>query len=208
MTLEDDLVTAVADLEEDEAIEIVKKLLQLGKNPTEIFNIVRNGMTVVGERFESKEYFLADLIYSGELFEEINKILMPLIKSDSGGKPLGKVVFGTVKNDIHDIGKNIVIGLLRAEGIDIIDVGVDQPVEVFVKAVKDEKPNVVGLSGLLTLAIESMKKTTEAIKEFDPNIPVIIGGGPVDESVCVHVGADGWAPDAIQAVKIFKKFLD
>ncbi|MHA1268371.1 MAG: cobalamin B12-binding domain-containing protein [Candidatus Helarchaeota archaeon] len=208
MTLEDDLINAIADLDEDKAKEIVNEMVKIGKDPTEIYNYVRKGMTIVGERFASKEYFLADLIYSGELFEEINTILIPLIKKTSSDKPLGKVVFGTVKNDIHDIGKNIVIGLLRAEGIEVIDLGVDQPVEVFVNAVKKYKPDVVGLSGLLTLAIESMKKTISAIKAEDQNIPIIIGGGPVDEKVCEYVGADDWSPDAVAGVKVFKKFLD
>lgn len=208
MTLKDDLIQAMEDLEEDKALEIVNKLVDEGKSATEIFSYVRDGMTKVGEKFASKEYFLADLIYSAEIFEEINKILMPLIKGEEAGKPLGKVVIGTVKNDIHDIGKNIVIGLLRAEGIDVIDLGVDQPVQAFVDAVKKENPHVVGLSGLLTLAIDSMKKTIKAIKEINPKIPVLVGGGPVDQKVSDYVEADDWAEDAVGAVKVFKKYLD
>jgi methanogenic corrinoid protein MtbC1 len=208
MTLKDDLIQAMEDLEEDKALEIVNKLIDEDKSATEIFSYVRDGMTKVGVKFASKEYFLADLIYSAEIFEEINKILMPLIKAGEAGKPLGKVVIGTVKNDIHDIGKNIVIGLLRAEGIEVVDLGVDQPVEVFVNAVKKEKTKAVGLSGLLTLAIDSMKKTVKAIKEINPNIPVLVGGGPVDQKVCEYVEADDWAEDAVGAVKLFKKYLD
>ncbi|MBD3227389.1 MAG: cobalamin-binding protein [Candidatus Lokiarchaeota archaeon] len=209
MTLKEDLVNAVADLDDELAKDIVKRLLDEGISATEIFGYVRDGMTEFGKRFESKEYFLADLIYSGELFEEINKILMPKIKeSPTEAKSLGKVVFGTVKNDIHDIGKNIVIGLLKAEGINVIDLGVDQPVEAFIESVKKNNPDIVGLSGLLTLAIESMKKTRNAIKKINPNLPVVIGGGPVDQKVCDHVGADGWAKDAVEAVKLFKKFID
>ncbi len=207
MTIEEDLINAVADLEEEEAINLVKQLIDAGKDPVDIFSLVRDGMTIVGDRFAAKEYFLADLIFSGELFEKINEILMPLIKKSSATKPLGKVVFGTVQNDIHDIGKNIVIGLLRAEGIEVVDLGVDQPPEKFVETINKEKPNAVGLSGLLTLAIESMKKTVEAIKAADPNLPVIVGGGPVDENVCKHVGADDWAPDAVSAVNVFKKYI-
>ena len=207
MTLEEDLVAAITDLEEDKAKEIVNQLIKEGRAATEIFNYIRDGMTQVGNKFASKEYFLADLIYSGEIFEEINKTLMPLIKGDDKTKPIGRVVFGTVKNDIHDIGKNIVIGLLKAEGIDVIDVGVDSPVKVFVDAVKKEKPQAVGLSGLLTLAIESMKNTVKAIKAID-DVPVIVGGGPVDESVCKYVGADDWAKDAVDAIKVFKKYMD
>ena len=208
MTLKDDLIQAMEDLEEDKALEIVNKLIDEGKSATEIFSYVRDGMTKVGEKFASKEYFLADLIYSAEIFEEINKILMPLIKGGEAGKPLGKVVIGTVKNDIHDIGKNIVIGLLRAEGIDVVDLGVDQPIQSFVDAVKKENPQAVGLSGLLTLAIDSMKKTVKAIKEINPKIPVLVGGGPVDKKVCEYVEADDWAEDAVGAVKLFKKYLD
>ncbi|MHA1310046.1 MAG: cobalamin B12-binding domain-containing protein [Candidatus Helarchaeota archaeon] len=208
MTNEEDLINAMADLEEEKVIDLTNQLLKDGKKPVEIFNIIRKGMTIVGDKFASKEYFLADLIYSAEIFEEINKILMPLIKKSGDSKQLGKVVMGTVKNDIHDIGKNIVIGLLRAEGIDVIDLGVDKPIESFIEAIKKEKPKAVGLSGLLTLAIDSMKKTIEAIKSLDPNIPVIVGGGPVDADTCKYVNANDWAPDAVEAVKVFKKYLD
>ena len=210
MTTADDLVDAVEMLEDEDALKFVQELIAQNKSPDEIFNALRKGMQKVGEKFAKKEYFLADLVYSAELFQDINKIIMPLVEEKESGEPLGKIVFGTVKHDIHDIGKDIVIALLRAEGFLVVDLGVDVPPEKFVEVIKKEKPHAVGLCGLLTAAIEQMKETVELIRLNikQENIAILVGGGPIDESVCKYTGADDWAPNAVEAVKSFKKYID
>ncbi|MHA1799671.1 MAG: cobalamin B12-binding domain-containing protein [Candidatus Helarchaeota archaeon] len=201
-----DLEEAIEELDEEKAIIIIKELIK-EKPPVEIFNAIKRGLQKVGEKFESNEYFLADLIYSGELFQELSKYVMPLIKEKQEGEFSGKIVFGTVKNDIHDIGKNIVISLLKAEGFEVIDVGVDIPAEKFVEVIQKEKPFAIGLSCLLTVAIEEMKNTIETIRNNGiTNVTILVGGGPVDESVCKYVGADDWAGNAVDAIKAFKKY--
>ncbi len=209
MTLEDELITAIAELNEARAIEIVQELADR-MSAMDIINLAREGMQRVGDKFAAKEYFLADLIYSAEIFQEIMRKLEPALTITDKAPFKGKIVIGTVKNDIHDIGKNIVISLLRAEGFDVIDLGVDVPVEQFVNAVKNEQPRVLGLSGLLTVAIDEMKKTIQAIEEngLRENLKIIIGGGPMDERVREHVGADASTQDAVEGVKKIKEFFD
>ncbi|MHA1651100.1 MAG: cobalamin B12-binding domain-containing protein [Candidatus Helarchaeota archaeon] len=209
MTLEDELITAIAELNEARAIEIVQELADR-MSAMDIINLAREGMQRVGDKFAAKEYFLADLIYSAEIFQEIMRKLEPALTITDKAPFKGKIVIGTVKNDIHDIGKNIVISLLRAEGFDVIDLGVDVPVEQFVNTVKNEQPRVLGLSGLLTVAIDEMKKTIQAIEEngLRENLKIIIGGGPMDERVREHVGADASTQDAVEGVKKIKEFFD
>ncbi|MDD1777928.1 MAG: cobalamin-dependent protein, partial [Candidatus Helarchaeota archaeon] len=176
MASEDDLIAAMAELNEDRAMEAVRELLKK-KSALDIINVAREGMQHVGEKFAAKEFFLADLIFSAEIFQEIMTLVEPELKKGSETSYIGKVLIGTVKNDIHDIGKNIMASLLRASGFEVVDLGVDVPVEKFVDAIKREKPRVVGLSGLLTIAIDEMKKTIEAIKAngLRDNLKIIIG---------------------------------
>ncbi len=209
MMSEKELMSAIAELDEDRALKIVKELTNK-KSALEIINIARDGMQKVGDKFAAKEYFLADLIFSAEIFQEIMSILEPALTSIDKSQFKGKVVIGTVKNDIHDIGKNIVISLLRAAGFEIVDLGVDVPVETFVEAVKSEQPQVLGLSGLLTIAIEEMKNTIDAIEAngLRKNLKIIIGGGPMDETVRDYVGADANTQDAVEGVNKIKEFID
>ena len=209
MAPEDDLIAAMAELNEDRALGAVRELLKK-KSALEIINVAREGMQQVGEKFAAKEFFLADLIFSAEIFQEIMNLVEPELKKGSETSYIGKVLIGTVKNDIHDIGKNIMVSLLRASGFEVVDLGVDVPVEKFVEAIKREKPRVVGLSGLLTIAIDEMKKTIEAIKAngLRDNLKIIIGGGPMDKSVRDHVGADASSQDAVEGVRLIREFLD
>lgn len=209
MASEEELVRAIAELDEDRALEIVQELSDK-MAALEIINIAREGMQQVGDRFAAKEYFLADLIFSAEIFQEIMKKLEPTLAVTDKSQYKGKVVIGTVKNDIHDIGKNIVVSLLRAAGFEVVDIGVDQPVEKFVEAVKSEQPQVLGLSGLLTIAIEEMKNTINAIEAngLRKNLKIIIGGGPMDETVREFVGADASTQDAVEGVNMIKEFID
>jgi len=208
MSSNEDLIKAIADLDEDHALEIVKELIKT-KSATDIINIAREGMQLVGDKFANKEFFLADLIFSAEIFQEIMTILESKLTTEKVSF-IGKVVIGTVKNDIHDIGKNIILSLLRAAGFEVVDLGVDVPVEKFIEAVKREKPKVLGLSGLLTIAIEEMKNVIDALKanNLREDIKVIVGGGPMDASVRDYVGADANSQDAVLGVNKIREFFD
>lgn len=208
MAAEDELINAMTELDEDRALEAVRELMK-EKSAIEIINVAREGMQQVGEKFAAKEFFLADLIFSAEIFQEIMNLLEPELKVGEETSYLGKVVIGTVKNDIHDIGKNIIASLLRASGLEVVDLGVDVPSEKFVEAIQREQPQVLGLSGLLTIAIDEMKKTIEAIQAngLRDEIKIIVGGGPIDESVRSYVGADASCRDAVEGVRLIKEFL-
>jgi len=202
------LANALADLMEEEALRIVKEKLEAREDPIKILESCRGGMTIVGDRVEKREYFLSDMFMAAEIFSEAMELVRPELKKVAV-KPLGKVVIGTVQGDIHDLGKNIAIALLEAAGFEIHDLGVDVPPEKFVDAIKDVRPEIVGMSGLLTLAIESMKKTTEAISkaELRERVKIIIGGGRADEDAREYIGADAWTDEAVRGVEICKRWI-
>ena len=162
-------------------------------------------MSEVGARFERQDYFVSDLIMSGEIFKQVGALLEPHLGS-GGGSRLGKIVIGTVKGDIHDIGKDIVVNMLKAAGFEVIDLGVDVPPSRFVDALKESGATVLGLSGLLTLAFDSMKETIREVAAagMRDKVRIMVGGGPVDGNVCKAVGADEWGRNAQQAVRLAK----
>lgn len=205
-----DLVQAIADLQEDEALKIVKERLEAGEDPLKILEDARTGLEIVGKRFASGEYFIPDLIYSGEIMSQITEIVKPKIgEVQREAKKLGKVVIGTVAGDIHDIGKNIVVFMLEVNGFEVYDLGVDVPPEKFVQKVKETGATILGLSGFLTLAFDSMKRTIEALKEagLRERVKVMIGGGQVTEEVRKYTGADAYGKDAMAAVTIAKSWV-
>ncbi len=205
-----DLVQAIADLQEDEALKIVKERLEAGEDPLKILEDARTGLEIVGKRFASGEYFIPDLIYSGEIMSQITEIVKPKIgEVQREAKKLGKVVIGTVAGDIHDIGKNIVVFMLEVNGFEVHDLGVDVPPEKFVQKVKETGATILGLSGFLTLAFDSMKRTIEALKEagLRERVKVMIGGGQVTEEVRKYTGADAYGKDAMAAVTIAKSWV-
>lgn len=166
------------------------------------------GMDIVGKKYEEGEYFLAELIMAGETMKEGMKVLEPHLKKGELTK-LGKVVIGTVEGDLHDIGKNIVVTLLSASGFEVIDLGVDVPAEKFVEAVREHKPDILGMSALLTTTMVNMKKVVEALKEagLRDSVKIIIGGAPITEEFAKEIGADAFAPDAVQGVEICKDWM-
>jgi len=202
------LATMLAELKEDETLAEIRKALDGGTDPLALVEGLREGMSLVGRRFEEKEYFLSELIMSAEIFKEAIVLIEPHLKAGEGATK-GKVVIGTVKGDIHDIGKNIVATLLRCEGYDVYDVGVDVPPETFVDKLKETGAGLLGLSGLLTLAFDSMKETVDSLTEagLRDEVKVIIGGGPVNEKVVEFTGADAYGVDAAQAVKLANEYL-
>lgn len=203
------LINLVADLKENEVNEEVDQLLMNGIDPKEILDACRKAVTIVGDRFQNGEYFVPDLILSGVILNDVFSKVKPKIQSSNENQTLGKVMIGTVEGDVHDIGKNIVNLLLDVNGFQVIDLGVDVPPEQFVRAIKEEKPLVVGLSGLLTLAAQSMKDTVDAIEEagLRDQVKIIIGGAVADQNLKEFVGADEFGKDAQDAVTFVKKFL-
>jgi methanogenic corrinoid protein MtbC1 len=202
------ITSLLGDLEEDQLLEAVKQSLSAGADPMAIVEACRDGMEVVGKRFSDEEYFVSELIYSAELFTNVMKIVSPRLpaSADEGSKI--KVVFGTVRDDIHDIGKDIVIAMLRCGGFEVYDLGINVPPKVFVDKVKETGAKIVGMSGLLTIAYASMEETVKALKAAGLNVKTMIGGGMTNELVCNKVGADGWGSSAMDAVNLAKKFSE
>ena len=205
----EDLANTLADLKEEEALAIVQNRLNAGDDPSTILSDANRGMGIVGKRFENNEYFLPELIYSGEIQKEITKMVKPKLVKAVEVKSLGKIVIGTVAGDIHDIGKDIVTFLLEVNGFNVNDLGVDVPAQRFVQEIKEFKPEIVGLSGFLTLAFDSMKETIKAIEEagLRDKVKIMIGGGVLNESVVAYVGADGFERFASGAVSLAKKWI-
>jgi len=203
------LVNTLADLKEDEALKIVKDRLNAGEEPLKILEDARKGMEIVGKRFADSEYFIPDLVYSGELLKAVTELVKPKMTQAAKSKKLGKVVFGTVAGDIHDIGKDIVVFMLDVNGFEVIDLGVDVPVQKFVDKIKESGAPVVGLSGFLTLAFDSMKQTIEAIKDagLKNKVKIMIGGGQISEEIRKYTGADAYGKDAMAAVTLAKGWI-
>jgi methanogenic corrinoid protein MtbC1 len=205
----DDLVNTLADLKEKEALKIVEDRLGAGEEPLKILDDARSGMEIVGKRFAESQYFIPDLVYSGEILKEITELVKPRLAKEAETKRLGKVVFGTVAGDIHDIGKNIVVFMLDVNGFEVYDLGVDVPVQKFVDKIKESGAPIVGLSGFLTLAYDSMKQTVEAMKDagLRDKVKVMIGGGQITEEVMKYTGADAYGRDAMVGVSLAKKWV-
>ncbi len=188
------LAAAMGELDEDTVKEILEEVMSAGgAEAQQALDACQKGMDTVGKLFEDGEYFVGDLIYAGELMTDAVEILKDaLISTESTGAKT-KMILCTVKDDLHDIGKNIVRSMLEAAGFDVLDLGIDCPAEKVVEAAKAENIQIVALSGVLTLALDSMKTTVEALRESCPEVKVIIGGAPVSAEACQRIGADQWA---------------
>jgi 5-methyltetrahydrofolate--homocysteine methyltransferase len=208
--MKDQLVLAIADLEEAEALQLAREMLDGGVDPQDVLEAGKEGMKIVGERFEQKEYFLPELILSGELLQQIGELVKPKLSgNEKTSEPLGKVVIGTVAGDIHDIGKDIVTFMLDAGNFEVHDLGVDVPAQAFVQKIKEVQPEIIGLSGFLTLAFEQMRVTVQAIQEagLRDQVKIMIGGAPMDETAAKFIGADAYGKDATAAVHLAKGWV-
>ena len=206
------LVGHLAEMEEDEGIDLAKKmLLEEGADPMRVLELCRAAMDIVGKKFEDGEYFLPELVLAGEMLDTIGAIAKPLIKNAPGEEPrkLGKVLIGTVHGDLHDIGKNIVSFMLDINGFEVKDIGIDVPAATFVSEIEAFKPDVVGLSGFLTLAFDSMKETIATIDRagLRSDLKIMIGGGQIDETVRAYTGADAFGVNAVEAVSLCKGWM-
>jgi methanogenic corrinoid protein MtbC1 len=205
------LLDAIADMREDEALELAKGMLDAGDDPIRVLELCRMAMETVGKRFQEGEYFLPELILAGEMLERIGEMAKPLIVAGEGkaAKKHGRVLIGTVHGDLHDIGKNIVTFMLDINGYEVKDIGIDVPVERFVEEIRAFQPSVVGLSGFLTLAFDSMKETIDAIAKagMRDKMKIMIGGGQVDETVRAYTGADAYGNNAMAAVTLCRGWI-
>lgn len=207
--MSDQLAELLADLKEEEALDLVTKYIADGVDPMEILAAARHGMQIVGDRFAQNTYFIPDLIFSGEILKAIAERIEPLLKAAGPTDKKGIIVFGTVAGDIHDIGKDIVAFMLDISGFEVHDLGIDVPIQSFVEKIKETGASVVGLSGFLTLAFDAMKETIEAIEAagLRDQVKIMIGGGQIDKQVCEHTGADAYGRDAMEAVKLAEAWL-
>ncbi len=207
--MEQELTKKFAELDEDGVLKLVRQAIESGTDPQVILKACQDGMSAVGEKFESGIYFVSDLMLSGHMFKEVNELLKPLFGYGSDAATKGKVIIGTVSGDIHDIGKDIVVRYLEANSYEVIDLGVDVPAERFVSSVKETGAMVVGLSGLLTLAFDSMKNTIQALEDagLRGRVKVMIGGAIISKDICEYTGADGWGNNTQKAVNFCKEWI-
>jgi 5-methyltetrahydrofolate--homocysteine methyltransferase len=201
------LITLLADMEEEQALALARQMLDAGYDPVRMLDLCRQAMDIVGARYEAQEYFLTELMLAGEMLTEISALARPLISEDARAGAGGRratVVIGTVKGDLHDIGKNIVTFMLEIAGYEVVDLGVDVSAQRFLAAIGERKPAVVALSGFLTLAFDSMKEIIEAFREagIRDDLKIMIGGGQVDERICAFTRADAFGRNAIEAVSL------
>jgi len=202
-----DLAQALADLDEKKVYELVENQVAEAVNPLDIIKECNDGMIRVGELFSKGKYFLMELIYSAEILKLVMKKLDPFLAGIQTDTVRGKVIIGTVKGDIHDLGKNIVITLLEGAGFDVVDLGVDVPIKKFVKAVKETGAKVLGLSALLNSTYPVIKEVVDAISAagLRDQVKIILGGAPINEYVREYAGADYYAKDAVAGVNICKE---
>ena len=205
-----ELSTLVAELQEEAVLDLVQQYLADGVEPLAIIDLCHKGMIQVGEYYEQGRYYIAGLIMAGEIMRQVGQLVFPLLESKITNGDAGSIVLGTVEGDIHFIGKDIFKVLVRVHGFTVHDLGVDVPPSKFLAAIHEFKPNIVGLSCLITAAFKPMQETIALLKE---NIPqdltprAYIIGGRVDELVRKDVGADYWTSDAMKGVRLCQKIM-
>jgi methanogenic corrinoid protein MtbC1 len=202
------LIVAVANLQEDVALALVRQRLDAGDDPLLIIEDCQEGMRQVGVRYERREYYLAGLIMGGEIFRQVMELLQPVVERQISGQGSGRILLGTVQGDIHDLGKNIVNMLLRCRSFVVHDLGVDVAPTVFAEQAAQVQPHLVGLSGLLTSSYDTMRETVALLRAQEYRGPIIIGGGQLSEEVCQYVGADRWTTDAVTGVELCQRLVE
>lgn len=203
-----ELAEALVELDEDKVKKLVREKIDAGVAPMSIVDECRKGMDTVGERYKKGDYFLSELIVSGEIFKEAMALIEPMLEPGQQSDTVGKMVLGTVKGDIHNIGKDIVATLLKAAGFEIYDLGIDVAPGKFVEKLTETGAPILGMSGLLTPSFGAMKETVEAVEAagLRDKVKIIIGGGIVTEKVKKYVGADAFTDDAAEGVEICRRF--
>lgn len=207
------LTEAIAEMEEDRAIKLTRELLEGGTDPMAIFDAYQEALAEVGKRFEKGTYFIPELVLGGNMMNQAIEIIKPHWDGSEARQErekIGKILIATIEGDIHDIGKNIVATLLELNGFDVKDLGVDVPIDTIVSEIKTYEPDILGLSGLLTLAFDPMKALVDRLGEENlrEKVKVIIGGGQMDSQTCDYVGADAFVIDAVTGINLCKKWVN
>ncbi len=206
-----DLINAMVEMEEDKFLGLTKELLEKGEDPNAIFKAYQEGMAEIGRRFEQNEFFIPELIMAGEMMNDGAELIKPYLDEEAQTETTktGTMVLATIEGDIHDIGKNIYGMMMELSGFEVIDLGVDVPVDTIIAKVEEIKPDLVGMSGLLTLAFDPMKAVVDKLKEkgLRDSVKVMVGGGQFDQTVCDFIGADGYSTDAVVGVNICKDWV-
>ncbi|MBI4857167.1 MAG: cobalamin B12-binding domain-containing protein [Acetobacterium woodii] len=207
--METKIISAVEAIDEKRAMALVAAEIESGKDKKKIASQLNYALQRVAVRYEEGEYYIADLIMAGELVSNILRMMGMDSTQLSEGNRLGKIVVGTVFDDIHDVGKNIFISMLRAEGFEVIDMGTDVSTERFIEIIKKEKPAILGISGILTSVVENIKEVIDEIKAqgLRDDLKIILGGALAGTDYAKYVGADGFSSDAIEGVSICKQWL-
>ncbi|NQS91145.1 MAG: cobalamin B12-binding domain-containing protein [Chloroflexi bacterium] len=204
------LIDAIVELKEEESISLAREMIDSGTDPGEMLTMGIEAMGQIGDRFEKGEYFLPELLIAGELMEEINKLVLPLLKEGEGASKGEQVVLGTVSGDVHDIGKNLIAMMLKGSGFQVQDLGISVPTDKFVEAAKETDGIVaLGISALITPVLDEMPKVIEAIEGagIRDRVKIMVGGAPVTQEFADSIGADGTAADGGGAVALAKKLL-
>jgi methanogenic corrinoid protein MtbC1 len=200
------LIEQMANLQIKQVLQLVNERLEAGEDPLEIVEVCQEGVRRVGESYERGEYFLAGLIMAGEILRQVLDRVLPLLPATGRGSSIGLVVMGTVRGDIHDIGKNIAQALFRCHGFEVLDLGIDVPPSEFVRQVRETRPDIVGISAFLTTGYDAMRDTIRQIRETilveEQPAVIIVGGGLMSEQVRIYTGADLWTRDAPQGVRL------
>jgi len=199
------LTQAVGDLDEQVILSLINEFVASnpsGEDAQMVVQACQQGMAIVGDLFEKNVYYVGDLIFAGDLLTQAINAIKPVL-GGVGSQKVGSIVIGTVQGDLHDIGKNIFSSMAEAAGFEVYDLGIDVSPSAFVEKVKEVKPQIIGMSGVLTLAIDSMKKTVNALNEagLRDSVKVIIGGNPVNEDACKQIGADSFTTNAAEGLK-------
>jgi methanogenic corrinoid protein MtbC1 len=202
----------IADLDENGVLASARACLEAGDDPVAIIEACEEGMHLVGDRYEQQEYYLSGLIMAGEIFREVLEMTRPALEASLAGHSSGRVLIGTVQGDIHDIGKTIFQVALRSYGFTVEDLGVDVPPKVFAERAAVLQPDIVGLSGLLSTAYEAMRETVQLLRasaatQGNPPVPILIGGGLINEQVRNFAGADYCCSDALEGVRLCQRLM-
>lgn len=206
------LTQAIVDMEEDKALALTRQLLESKTNAMDVFKACQDAMAEVGRRFEKGIYFIPELVMSGDMMKNAMEIIKPYLDESGTGtaeKKIGRILIATVEGDIHDIGKNIVSTLMALNGFEVRDMGVDVPIDRIISETKEFNAQIIGLSGLLTLAFDPMKNVVERLEQegIRDSVKVIIGGGQMDDQICRYVGADAFVTDAVAGISLCKSWI-
>jgi methanogenic corrinoid protein MtbC1 len=207
MKTQSQLISAIADLNEELALKLIRERLAENDDPLALIANCQKGLQQVGERYAHHKYYLSGLIMGGEIFYEVMELIRPAMESRISGTSSGTILLGTVESDIHDLGKNIVKLLLTCYKFTVYDLGVDVPPEEFLRQAKKLQPNILGLSGLITKSYDSMRETIGLFRQEGYQIPIIIGGSQLSKEVFQYTGADYWVNKADAGIKLILRLL-